>query len=135
MKPSITIILGSILLVLSLVGGGLGTISAFEPLTKDPSEEAVQTITTPSNLINENGDYEIWIKNQGPDLREEWVGLEIWIYDEGGDMIPVEKTDGDIDLQGGEYLRYGNGQFHQMPPLFGQGYLWFCYLGDSEGGG
>lgn len=102
-KSSIVLIIGSSLLVLSLIGGGIFSYLSWASIVKDPVEEAEYTIENPGNVSMEKGDYEIWIRQSVIGLKD----IPIKISDSNNDTVYIEKSSGEIKMEE-NFVLYGS---------------------------
>jgi len=102
-QSSIVLIIGSSLMGLALIGGGIFSFLSWAAIVKDPVEEAEYTIERPGNVSMEKGDYEIWISL----LVTEPMDLPLNITDSNNETVYIEKSDGKIKMEE-KFVLYGS---------------------------
>ena len=100
---SIVLIIGSSLMGLALIGGGIISYLSWATIVKDPIEEAEYTIEHPGNISMEKGDYEIWIRLGVTDLSD----ISIKITDSINESVPIKKSDEKIKMEE-KFVLYGS---------------------------
>jgi hypothetical protein len=114
MKGKRLLIVGILLILVSTIVGGPLTYLAFQPLAKNPEDEAKYIIEGAGTILIEEGKYDIWLKTEDMD----WEEINIDIMDGDGDKIPIDTSTRIVKLQNDKYVLYGtikipdNGQYN-----------------------
>jgi hypothetical protein len=110
MKSKIIIIIGVSALIVAVILGGVAMVNANIMLTKDITDDAIYRVNSPGNVTLEEGKYELWVEipNDNQDYKREWPRVNIEVFDENNNSIPLRKSDGDKNFG----VRYSYGQIN-----------------------